>query len=41
MKFLLDVNASGAVKEWLATEGHDLKLVRDKDIRMSDNNILR
>jgi hypothetical protein len=41
MKFLLDVNASGAVEKILKATGHDVKLVADKDIRMPDNDILQ
>ncbi len=41
MKFLLDVNASGVVRETLTAENHDLRLVSQEDIRMSDSNILQ
>jgi predicted nuclease of predicted toxin-antitoxin system len=40
MKFLLDVNASGAVADWLILRGHDIEEVAHKDPRMSDNEIL-
>jgi predicted nuclease of predicted toxin-antitoxin system len=40
MQFLLDVNASGAVAEWLIQYGHDVVEVCHKDPRMSDNEIL-
>lgn len=41
MKFLLDVNASGAVAHWLIQLGHDVAEVAQKDPRMSDDEILR
>lgn len=37
IKFLLDVNASGAVNDYLIRRGYDVKLVSDEDIRMSDS----
>jgi predicted nuclease of predicted toxin-antitoxin system len=40
MNFLLDVNASGAVAQWLIHQGHDIVEVGQKDPRMSDNKIL-
>ncbi|MBJ7899267.1 MAG: hypothetical protein GC158_04915 [Cyanobacteria bacterium RI_101] len=40
MKFLLDVNASGAVSEYLQNLGHDVLSVRDVDPQMSDTKIL-
>jgi predicted nuclease of predicted toxin-antitoxin system len=40
MNFLLDVNASGAVAQWLIHQGHDIVEVGQKDPRMSDNEIL-
>jgi predicted nuclease of predicted toxin-antitoxin system len=40
MKFLLDVNASGALRELLVTLGYDVACVSDIDSRMSDSNIL-
>jgi len=41
MKFLLDVNASGAVAHWLIQLGHDVAEVAQKDPGMSDDDILR
>jgi predicted nuclease of predicted toxin-antitoxin system len=40
MKFLLDVNASGALAGWLSELGHDVAEVSQKDPRMSDDLIL-
>ncbi|MBW2329382.1 MAG: DUF5615 family PIN-like protein [Deltaproteobacteria bacterium] len=40
MKFLLDVNASGAVTRWLTDRGHNVVEVGQKDPRMSDDEIL-
>jgi predicted nuclease of predicted toxin-antitoxin system len=40
MKFLLDVNASGIVTQWLRELGHDVVQVADKDPRMKDDDIL-
>jgi predicted nuclease of predicted toxin-antitoxin system len=40
MNFLLDVNASSAVADWLNQEGHNVVEVSHKDPRMSDNEIL-
>jgi predicted nuclease of predicted toxin-antitoxin system len=40
MNFLLDVNASGAVAQWLIHQGHDIFEVGQKDPKMSDNEIL-
>lgn len=40
MRFLLDVNAGGPVYEWLKKERHDVVRVRERDIRMSDEEIL-
>ena len=40
MNFLLDVNASGAVANWLIHLGHGVVEVGQKDPRMSDNEIL-
>jgi predicted nuclease of predicted toxin-antitoxin system len=40
MNFLLDVNASGAVSQWLIHQGHDIVEVGQKDSKMSDNEIL-
>ena len=41
MKFLVDVNASGAVARWLVEMGHDVAQVAEKDPRMPDDEILR
>jgi predicted nuclease of predicted toxin-antitoxin system len=41
MKFLIDVNASGALVGWLAKVGHDVVRVGDTDPRMVDEEILR
>ena len=40
MRFLLDVNASGAVRLLLVQLGHDVELVSDVDPRMADDDIL-
>ncbi len=40
MKFLVDVNASGAVARWLVEMGHDVAQVTEKDPRMRDEAIL-
>jgi len=40
MNFLLDVNASGAVAQWLIHRGHDVAEVGRKDPKMSDTKIL-
>lgn len=40
MRFLLDVNASGALAAQLITLGHDVLSVRDVDPKMSDSEIL-
>jgi predicted nuclease of predicted toxin-antitoxin system len=40
MKFLVDVNASGAVARWLLEMGHDVEQVAAKDPRMRDEEIL-
>ncbi len=41
MKFLADVNASGAVAAWLSQAGYDVAQVSTVDTRMSDEDILR
>lgn len=41
MKFLVDVNASGAVSAWLAEQGYDVAEVTKRDRRMKDIDILR
>lgn len=41
MKFLVDVNASGAVAHWLRDMGHDVAQVAEKDPRMRDEEILQ
>ena len=40
MKFLVDVNASGAVARWLRDMGHDVVQVAEKDPRMRDEEVL-
>jgi predicted nuclease of predicted toxin-antitoxin system len=40
MRFLLDINASGAVLSLLLDSGHDVACVRDVDRKMSDSEIL-
>jgi predicted nuclease of predicted toxin-antitoxin system len=40
MKFLVDVNASGALARWLIEMGHDVVLVSAKNPRMEDEEIL-
>ncbi|MFN5516523.1 MAG: DUF5615 family PIN-like protein [Cyanobacteriota bacterium] len=40
MKFLLDVNASSAVSEYLQNLGNDVLSVRNVDPQMSDTKIL-
>lgn len=40
MRFLLDVNASGALANWLEDLGHDVVEVRHRDPRMRDDDIL-
>ena len=40
MKFLLDVNASGAVFRWLIDRGHNVVEVGRTNPRMSDDEIL-
>lgn len=40
MKFLVDVNASGAVARWLMEMGHDVEQVAAKDPCMRDEEIL-
>ena len=41
MKFLVDVNASGAVVQWLEAQGHDVAQVLTRDERMKDDHILQ
>lgn len=41
MKFLTDVNASGALTQWLRDLGHDVQQVADRDASMSDEAILQ
>ncbi len=41
MKFLADVNASGALARWLLEHGYDVLRVADVDPRMEDFNILQ
>lgn len=40
MRFLTDVNASGALARWLKEAGHDVVRVADQDARMGDDGIL-
>jgi predicted nuclease of predicted toxin-antitoxin system len=40
MRFLLDVNASGAVLRWLMAHGHDVREVGSKDTKMTDEEII-
>lgn len=40
MRFLLDMNASGALLSLLLDSGHDVACVRDVDRKMSDSEIL-
>ena len=41
MKFLVDVNASGALSGWLTEYGHDVAEVTKRDRCMSNEDILR
>jgi len=41
MKFLADVNASGALTSWLLEHGYDVRRVADVDPRMEDSKILQ
>ena len=41
MRFLIDVNAGGAVSRWLREHDHDVVDVRWRDPRMSDKAILQ
>jgi len=41
MKFLADINASGALAHWLLEHGYDVLRVADVDPRMEDSNILQ
>ncbi len=40
MKFLIDVNASGPLANWLDARSHDVAKVADRNPRMSDAEIL-
>jgi predicted nuclease of predicted toxin-antitoxin system len=40
MKFLLDVNASGALSTWLLELGHDVVCVGDVNPKMGDDDII-
>ncbi len=40
MKFLVDVNASGAVARWLTERGYDVVQVADSNPKMGDEEIL-
>ena len=41
MRFLTDVNASGALAQWLQDMGHDVIQVADRDVGLPDDEILR
>ena len=41
MKFLIDVNASGVVAQWLRKAGYDVVEVAGKDIGLPDDEILK
>lgn len=41
MKFLVDVNASGSLTDWLVSKGYDVARVSDVDPRMVDDDILQ
>jgi len=41
MRFLTDVNASGALAQWLQDMGHDVIQVADRDAGLSDDEILQ
>ncbi len=41
MKFLADVNASGALARWLLKHGYDVLRVADLDPRMEDSKVLQ
>jgi len=41
MKFLLDVNSSGALVAWLKRLDHDVAEVGQRDPRMSDEEVLK
>jgi predicted nuclease of predicted toxin-antitoxin system len=41
MKFLVDVNASGFLSQWLRDLGHDVSEVRQSDPGMTDSDILQ
>jgi predicted nuclease of predicted toxin-antitoxin system len=41
MRFLADVNASGALTRWLLEHGYDVLRVADVDPRMEDSKILQ
>jgi predicted nuclease of predicted toxin-antitoxin system len=40
VKFILDVNASGALSTWLLELGHDVVCVSDINSRMGDDDII-
>lgn len=40
MKFLIDVNASGALSRYLIDIGHDVASVSDRNPKMRDQDIL-
>lgn len=41
MKFLVDVNATGMLSQWLIERGHDVAEVTKRDRCMSDEAIMR
>lgn len=41
MKFLADVNASGALTQWLRDMGHDVRQVAERDAGMADEEIMQ
>lgn len=40
MKLLVDVGVGRAVETWLASQGHDIRAVRDLNPSMTDDAIL-
>jgi predicted nuclease of predicted toxin-antitoxin system len=40
MKFLIDVNASGTISDWLTAQSHDVAKVADRNPRLPDEEIL-
>lgn len=41
LKFLVDVGVGKKIEEYLKQQGYDTKIVRDIDIRMADEDIVR